>query len=171
MPPHRTAPAFAIAFALALSLSAVGLFLGCSGSPVTPAEGGTSGAIGNSGASSGGQTSGSSGTSGTSGADGGTSGTTGTLATCISACEARFPKGAQLGKGIDACWMRSCNECDGIAVGQPKPPKNGTCKNPVSTPNANCSQCTVDECCTAWDACFDNTDCAALNTCSIACYK
>jgi len=161
---HRSA----LAVAFALSLSAAGLILGCSGAPATPAEGGTSGAIGNSGASSGQTIPGS---SGTSGADGGTSGTTGTLAACISACETKFPKGAQLGKAIDTCWTRSCNECDGIAVGQPKPPKNGTCKNPVSTPNANCSQCTVDECCPAWDACFDNTDCAALNTCSIACYK
>jgi hypothetical protein len=41
----------------------------------------------------------------------------------------------------------------------------------VTTPSSDCSQCTVDKCCNAWDACFNDTDCSALNACSIACYK
>jgi hypothetical protein len=41
----------------------------------------------------------------------------------------------------------------------------------VSTPSADCSQCTVDNCCKPWDACFNDADCSALNACSIACYK
>jgi hypothetical protein len=91
---------------------------------------------------------------------------------CISACEAKHPKGVLIGKGIDSCWSKSCpTECNGIGTGAAKPPAHGTCQNPVSTPSADCSQCTVDKCCTAWDACFDDTDCAALNACSVACYK
>jgi hypothetical protein len=94
------------------------------------------------------------------------------IAACIAACEGKHPTGVQIGKGIDQCWARSCaTPCNGIGQGQAKPPAMGNCKNPVKTPSADCSQCTVDKCCTAWDACFDNADCAALNACSIACYK
>jgi hypothetical protein len=94
------------------------------------------------------------------------------VAACISACETKYPKGVQLGKAIDTCWSKSCpTECNGIGTGTSKPAAHGQCDNPVSTPSADCSQCTVDSCCTAWDACFDDADCTALNTCSIACYK
>jgi hypothetical protein len=94
------------------------------------------------------------------------------VAACISACEAKHPKGVQIGKAIDTCWSKSCpTECDGIGTGTTKPAAHGSCQNPVSTPSADCSQCTVDKCCAAWDACFDDADCSALNTCSIACYK
>ncbi|MDB4937848.1 MAG: hypothetical protein JWP87_4820 [Labilithrix sp.] len=98
--------------------------------------------------------------------------TTDTVQTCISACEAKYPKGAQIGKGIDQCWSKSCpKECSDIGTGTVFSPKNGSCQNPVSTPSAACSQCTVNRCCSAWDACFDDTQCSALNSCSIACYK
>lgn len=94
------------------------------------------------------------------------------VAACLSACEAKHPKGALIGKGIDTCWAKSCGTaCDGIGSGTSKPAAHGACRNPVSTPSADCSQCTVDKCCSAWDACFDDADCSALNTCSIACYK
>jgi hypothetical protein len=94
------------------------------------------------------------------------------LAACISACETKYPNGTQLGGGIDACWSKSCaTECIGIGTGQIRPPGRGSCTNPVSTPSAACSQCTVDHCCTPWDACFGDDQCSALNKCSIACYK
>lgn len=158
------------------------LLLGCSGSasPSGGDEGSSSGASGSLGSSSGGASSGSSGGGSSSSSTSSSSGSTGTtttgggdpVAACISACEAQHPKGAQIGKGIDACWSKSCSkDCTGIGTGQSKPPAHGTCKNPVSTPSADCSQCTVDECCNAWDACFDDADCSALNTCSIACYE
>lgn len=93
-------------------------------------------------------------------------------AACIAACETKHPKGALIGKGIDSCWSKSCpTECNGIGAGAPKAAAHGSCENPVSTPSADCSQCTVDKCCSAWDACFDDADCTALNECSIACYK
>jgi hypothetical protein len=115
-------------------------------------------------------------------ATGGSASTTGTNAAttngtdpvqaCVSACEAKYPKGALIGKGIDQCWAKSCpSECNDIGAGQAVGPRSGSCQNPVSTPSASCSQCTVNRCCTAWDACFNDAQCAALNTCSIACYK
>lgn len=131
---------------------------------------GSAGSSGSSGTSSGS-------TSGTSGTSSGTSGTSGTsggdpVAACISACEAKYPAGTTLGKGIDACWAKNCSkECNNIGTGAPKGPKTGTCGHEVSTPSADCSQCTVDHCCAAWDACFGDAQCSALNTCSIACYK
>ncbi len=94
------------------------------------------------------------------------------VAACVSACEAKHPAGTQIGKGIDTCWSKSCpTECNGIGAGKPQSAAHGSCQNPVSTPSADCSQCTVDKCCAAWDACFGNADCTALNACSIACYK
>jgi hypothetical protein len=94
------------------------------------------------------------------------------VAACLATCETQHPKGLALGKGIDKCWAASCaTVCDGIGTGTPKPPTAGTCKNIVETPSAACSTCTVTSCCAAWDACFDDADCTALNTCSIACYK
>jgi hypothetical protein len=180
MPNHR---AHVSAVLLGLAIGSAALFAGCSGSDPGPdvGDGGISSTTSSSGtpgtsssgtsASNGGTTS--SGASGTSGSSG-TSGTSGgqTFDQCISACEAKYPKGVAIGKGIDQCWAKSCStDCNGLGAGMQFPPAHGTCKNVVETPGAACSQCTVDHCCTAWDACFDNADCSALNQCSIACYK
>jgi hypothetical protein len=176
-----------VALALALSLAGGGtaLFAGCTGGggqlPPEDDEGGaassggptgSSGTSGTTGTSGG--ASGSSGSVGTSGGTSGTSGTSGgqTFDQCIAACEAQYPKGVPIGDGIDQCWAKSCStSCNGLGAGMQFPPAHGQCKNVVETPGADCSQCTVDHCCAAWDACFDNADCAALNKCSIACYK
>ena len=172
--------AHASALVVGLAIGGASLFAGCSGSEPGPdaGDGGTSSTASSSGspgtsssgtsASNGGTTSsGASGTSGTSGTSGGQ-----TFDQCISACEAKYPKGVAIGKGIDECWAKSCStDCNGLGAGMQFPPAHGMCKNVVETPGAACSQCTVDHCCTAWDACFDNADCSALNQCSIACYK
>ena len=166
----------------ACALGSMSLVYGACSSKTTGDGSTTSSASssGTSGASSSGD-GGSSGTSGassgTSGTSSGTSGTSGTdsgdpVAACISTCESMHPNGVQLGKGIDNCWGLNCTaQCNGIGTGMTKPPTTGMCKNPVGTPAVACSQCTVDKCCGAWDACFDNPDCAALNKCSIACYS
>jgi hypothetical protein len=183
MPNHL---AHVSALLLGLAMSGASLFAGCSGSDPGPdvGDGGSSSTASSSGtsgtsssgtsASNGGTTSsGASGTSGSSGASG-TGGSSGgqTFDQCISACEAKYPKGVAIGKGIDQCWAKSCStDCNGLGAGMQFPPAHGMCKNVVETPGAACSQCTVDHCCTAWDACFDNADCSALNQCSIACYK
>ena len=178
----RSAPVVALAFALALAGGGTAVFAGCTGGggqlPPEDDEGGTGSSGGTSGTSGG-----TSGTSGTSGSSGGTSGTSGatsgsgtsggqTFDQCIAACEAQYPKGVPIGDGIDQCWAKSCStSCNGLGAGMQFPPAHGQCKNVVETPGADCSQCTVDHCCAAWDACFDNADCTALNKCSIACYK
>ena len=169
------APRFAITAASVLApLVAGAILVACSvetpPSPPSIPSGSSSGSTGP-GSSSGNPTS-SSGALPDSGANDASSGGTDPVTACVAACEAQHPVGTQIGKGIDACWTKSCPmQCNGIGVGQDKPPTHGTCRNPVSTPAVDCSQCTVDKCCTAWDACFDNADCAALNKCSIACYK
>jgi hypothetical protein len=58
-----------------------------------------------------------------------------------------------------------------MANGPLQAPANGNCQNPVFTPNADCSQCTVDVCCDAWDGCFGDAECQALNACADACWK
>jgi hypothetical protein len=50
-------------------------------------------------------------------------------------------------------------------------PKTGACKEAVSTPAEACSQCTVDNCCAQWDACFSDAECRLLNQCATKCYK
>ncbi|MDB5212908.1 MAG: hypothetical protein JWO86_835 [Myxococcaceae bacterium] len=183
MPNHFVPASALFAVAMGLGIGAAAMFAGCSGGDPGPTadDGGTSstasssgnpgtssGTSGSSGGTSGAGTSGT-GTSGTSGA--GTSGGQ-TFDQCISACEAQYPKGVALGDGIDQCWAKSCStDCNALGAGMQFPAAHGMCKNLVETPGAACSQCTVDHCCAAWDACFDNADCTALNKCSIACYK
>lgn len=95
----------------------------------------------------------------------------GTVQQCIAACEAKYPNGAKLGQAIDACWAKSCAACENMESGPLQTPTSGSCKNEVATPSAACSTCTAKNCCAAWDACFSNAECTALNACSIACYK
>ena len=90
---------------------------------------------------------------------------------CIAACEAKYPKGAQLAKAIDTCWENKCDSCLAMGKGTPTGPENGSCRTDVYTPSSACSQCTVESCCSAWDACFGNADCTALNKCTVACYR
>lgn len=93
----------------------------------------------------------------------------GSVETCIAACEAKYPKGAKLGQAIDACWAKSCPACQNMEGTDLQTPTSGSCKNEVATPSAACSTCTARSCCTAWDACFSDAECTALNACSIAC--
>ncbi len=95
-----------------------------------------------------------------------------TVQDCIAACEAKYPGGANLGRAIDACWSQSCPVvCNGIGEGSSYGPTSGSCKTDVKTPSAACSTCTAQHCCAAWDACYSDDDCIALNACSIACWE
>jgi hypothetical protein len=96
----------------------------------------------------------------------------GGVAACLAACEAKYPAGVPKGDAIDACWKQNCYDpCNGMAPSSTQfGAQHGACKYDVKTPAAACSQCTVDKCCAAWDACFGDEDCAALNKCTIACY-
>lgn len=90
---------------------------------------------------------------------------------CVAKCEAKYPKGAQLARAIDTCWSNSCDACLAMGKGAPQGPESGSCKTDVYTPSAACSQCTVESCCSTWDACFSNAECKALNACAVACAK
>ena len=110
----------------------------------------------------------------TGGSSGSTTGgsTDNTVADCIAACEAKYPAAAVKGHAIDQCWSQSCSTtCDGIGTGGEFGPSAGSCQTEVKTPSAACSTCTVQHCCSVWDACFSDADCVALNKCSIACYS
>ena len=100
-----------------------------------------------------------------------------TLATCLVACEKAHPTGKTLGDAIDACWLEKCSPaCTHdmhVNNGNTYSPAldAGSCATDVKTPAQGCSNCTVQSCCGAWDACFTNGDCKALNTCAIDCYS
>lgn len=98
------------------------------------------------------------------------------LASCVAACEAAHVSGKKLGSAIDACWTSKCSPActDDLAVdgGVFAPDTDASaCQTDVKTPSAACSDCTAANCCAAWDACFSNADCIALNDCSVACYS
>jgi hypothetical protein len=116
---------------------------------------------------------GSSSPSGASSSSGATSsgGSGGSVDDCVAACEAKHPQAAKLAKAIDTCWQNNCDSCLAMERGANQGPQSGSCQTDVYTPSADCSQCTVWNCCDAWDACFGNADCVALNKCSVACYK
>lgn len=89
---------------------------------------------------------------------------------CVAACEAKHPKGVAKARAIDACWAESCEACGQTTAGKPlHGPDDGACEYDVATPSSECSQCTVESCCDAWDACFGDDDCSTLNACVVAC--
>jgi hypothetical protein len=155
--------------AIAATLALTAWITGCSGGDPTSGQPTTAPSLPNEPVTSGGGTT-------TSGSNGGTSssssGGSPSVDACISACEAQHPTAAAKGRAIDQCWAQSCStSCDGIGTGQDFGPTKGSCQTDVKTPSAECSTCTVQHCCTAWDACFSDADCVALNACSVACYK
>lgn len=98
-----------------------------------------------------------------------------TLAGCVAACEASHPAGLQLGQAIDACWVASCSPActdDMVPTGEVYEPKvdGGSCGHVVKTPGQACSNCTATKCCAAWDGCFGDADCVALNECALDCH-
>lgn len=91
---------------------------------------------------------------------------------CLSACEAKFPNGAAKARMIDQCWADNCGSCQNMPPAAPVGPDDGSqCNTPVYTPSADCSKCTVDACCWAWDGCFQDAECNSLNACADACWK
>jgi hypothetical protein len=94
------------------------------------------------------------------------------VAACVAACEAKYPNGAAKAAMIDQCWNDNCGSCQGMAPGPAQLPADGSqCENPVYTPSADCSKCTVDACCWAWDGCFGDDECKSLNACADQCWK
>jgi hypothetical protein len=91
---------------------------------------------------------------------------------CLASCEAKYPNGAVKAKQIDQCWSDNCAACQNMNPGPPQAPADGSqCANEVYTPSADCSKCTVDACCWAWDGCFGDDECKSLNACADSCWK
>ncbi len=91
---------------------------------------------------------------------------------CVAKCEAAHPMGKSKGALIDQCWVAKCgSSCESLTSdGKNYGPNSGSCQTSVSTPSAACSTCTAQKCCDAWDGCFKDADCAALNECTNQCY-
>lgn len=120
------------------------------------------------------------------GGGGGDAGGEPTRDECIAACESKHAAGLAKDKAIDTCWSQSCKgPCiDGNGMFDAGIPDAGDdagdaaaagdggagqCKNGVETGDDACNDCTSAFCCGAWDGCFDDQDCAALNECRSAC--
>jgi hypothetical protein len=93
------------------------------------------------------------------------------VAACVAACEAKYPGGTDKSKMIDQCWADHCSACQTMKPGSFYTPTSGACQAGVYTWSADCSQCTTDWCCWAWDMCFSDAECKALNACTVACTK
>jgi hypothetical protein len=97
-----------------------------------------------------------------------------TVEECLQACETKHAVGLAKDQAIDQCWETKCSgpciddtEFDaGAAGGDGGAPM---CKEEVLTATDSCDLCTQTYCCAAWDACFQDDDCVALNTCRNAC--
>jgi hypothetical protein len=99
---------------------------------------------------------------------------------CRTACETAHPAAVALDRAIVACWQASCAEaCLDPDAGAPDggdggdtgaaPPDAGACSRPVATGNPSCDGCTTASCCRAWDGCFGDAECTALEACYRAC--
>lgn len=99
---------------------------------------------------------------------------------CLDKCTTAHPKGVKLAAAIDQCWSLHCKKScllGGDPSGKVYSPDAGdpdastTCKTTVLTPFQDCSDCTQENCCAPWDACFGDPDGLALNECSNNCWN
>lgn len=114
-----------------------------------------------------------------------------TKSQCIAACRTKHAAGFEKDKAIDQCWAASCvpacadgplpeagadagddaGDDAGLDAGAPGDAGAPACKNDVATGDIDCDRCTKERCCGAWDGCFDDADCRALNACIVECEK
>jgi hypothetical protein len=106
-----------------------------------------------------------------------------TPASCRDTCAQDHPNGVALDLAITQCWQASCaGPCiaeDAGVIARPDAGDAGdagldagvspACQKPVVTDTAACDVCTKASCCQAWDACFGDAECTALNACVAAC--
>lgn len=99
---------------------------------------------------------------------------------CAEECRQAHPSGAAKDDAIDSCWEAKCDDpCFGSGASIPDGgypdagvgTDGGMCQNDVDfePPDPTCSACTQAYCCAAWDGCFNDDDCLALNDCYNAC--
>jgi hypothetical protein len=107
--------------------------------------------------------------------------------TCREGCEQDHPNGIAKDRAVVVCWQTSCAATciDGAPSDAGTDGGDGgadastpdasltnagpSCQQPVVTNTSDCDTCTKASCCVPWDACFGDTECAALNACYTAC--
>ena len=110
--------------------------------------------------------------------DAGTTAAAPTQESCIAACQKQHATGATLSSAVDTCWVANCDTpCEtGTPTGQDFPPNvqgdagAKDCTQPVLTPTETCSTCTVQHCCSQWNALFASVDGQALRDCVSPCW-
>ena len=97
--------------------------------------------------------------------------------TCIELCRQDHRSAVAKDEAVVACWESRCEapcvlgeRTDAGAMEDAGDAGSGpSCTSEVITPSLACDQCTRTSCCDAWDACFQDPECAALNACYQAC--
>lgn len=99
-----------------------------------------------------------------------------TRATCLANCAEKHPTGKAKDDAIQQCWDTKCiGRCtddeipDGGVDGDGGPGDGGACVNPVDTEVISCDNCTIENCCAAWDGCFSDKDCEDFVVCTRGC--
>jgi len=94
--------------------------------------------------------------------------------TCEERCREAHPAGVAKDEAVSSCWDTHCTgpcieQLPGDGGTDGAAPDGGTCVSPVVTVSAACDECTNTFCCTEWDVCFQEPECAALNACYQQC--
>lgn len=97
--------------------------------------------------------------------------------TCRELCEEAHPTALPKDEAVNSCWEMNCS---GPCIEETTTPTDGgtdgdggadagACLSPVVTISESCDQCTILRCCAAWDGCFQDPECSALNACYQKC--
>ena len=94
--------------------------------------------------------------------------------TCREQCREAHPVGVPKDEAVNECWALHCNGPCLEGTNEDAGPDGasadgGACVSPVVTVSASCDECTNSFCCTEWDGCFQEPECAALNACYQQC--
>ncbi len=98
-----------------------------------------------------------------------------TRASCLANCAEKNPTGKIKDDAIQQCWDTKCiGRCtdDEIPDGGSDDGgggDGGSCVNPVNTDLISCDNCTVENCCAQWDACFSDKACEDFVVCTRGC--
>ncbi len=101
-----------------------------------------------------------------------------TFEQCVATCNTTHAAGKAAQDAVDSCWQMHCSEVCISDAGTFMPPDSGpdaaplTCGlpgEPVDTGNPMCDTCTTDWCCTPYEACEMQIDCAAYGKCLDQC--
>ncbi len=106
-----------------------------------------------------------------------------TLDECLAVCNTAHAGSTAKESAIDTCWNANCkgpcldDPATGFDAGEAGVPDAGPDASPVcgtgvtSGVSQDCDNCSEANCCPAWTGCFNDTDCADLDSCLGDCYK